>query len=99
MPQPYHPGTNQAYPEDQEWEAAYILYDNKRPGTGDLKWAAITRDNFRCRNRGVQVSTKTSHADHTIPVKCFASVAQANELDNIQTLCLKCHKLKTTSEK
>lgn len=97
-PEPYHPGTNQLYPEDQELEAAYILYDNKRPGISDLKRVAIIRDNFRCCNCDAKVSVMTSHADHIIPVKCFANFAQANKLDNIQTLCLKCHKLKTASE-
>jgi 5-methylcytosine-specific restriction endonuclease McrA len=40
------------------------------------------------------VTSKTSHADHIEPVNRFANLDMANSLDNIQTLCLRCHKLK-----
>jgi len=42
---------------------------------------------------------ETSHADHIKPVHKFASFEQANTLDNIQTLCLYCHKQKTRLER
>ena len=45
------------------------------------------------------VTAKTSHADHVDPVNNFASLEMANDLDNIQTLCLRCHRLKTEREK
>jgi RNA-directed DNA polymerase len=94
-PKPYQPGCNQPYPEDDEWEAAFVFPDRPRPGRGDLKWKALVRDGFHCRGCGVVVSSKTSHADHIIPVNRVANLAMANTLDNIQTLCLRCHKLKT----
>ena len=97
-PEPYRPGCQQPYPEDDEWEAAFVLYDCDRPGSGDLKWKALVRDGFHCRGCAVVVSTTTSHADHIQPVNSFANLAMANSLDNIQTLCLRCHKLKTARE-
>jgi group II intron reverse transcriptase/maturase len=93
-PEPYHPGSNQPYLEDDEWEAAFVFSEHRRPGRGDLKWKALVRDGFHCRGCAVVVSSKTSHADHIIPVNRFANLAMANDLDNIQTLCLWCHKLK-----
>jgi len=97
-PRPYQPGCNQPYPEDDEWEAAFVLPDRRRPGSGDLKWKALVRDGFYCRGCGVVVTSKTSHADHIEPVNRFANLDMANRLDNVQTLCLHCHKLKTARE-
>lgn len=97
-PKPYQGGSNQPYPEDDEWEAAFVFSDRRRPGRGDLKWKALVRDGFHCRGCAVVVTSKTSQADHIVPVNRFANLQQANSLDNIQTLCLRCHKLKTARE-
>ena len=97
-PEPYQPGCHQPYPEDDEWEVAFVLSDRSRPGRGDLKWKALVRDGFHCRGCAVVVTSKTSHADHIEPVNRFANLDMANSLDNIQTLCLRCHKLKTARE-
>ena len=98
-PEPYQPGCNQSYLEDDEWEAAFVLHERQRPGCGDLKWKALVRDGFHCRGCAVVVTSKTSHADHIEPVNRFANLEMANGLDNIQTLCLRCHKLKTARDK
>jgi RNA-directed DNA polymerase len=97
-PEPYRPGPVQSYWEDHDSEVSLILYDRSRPGSGDLKWKALIRDGFRCRQCNVAVSAATSHADHTLPVNRFSNLAMANGLDNVQTLCLRCHKLKTAQE-
>jgi RNA-directed DNA polymerase len=97
-PMPYQPGCDQPYPEDDEWEAAFVFPDRARPGCGDLKWKALVRDGFYCRGCAVRVTSKTSQADHIVPVNRFATLQQANSLDNIQTLCLRCHKLKSARE-
>jgi len=92
-PEPYQPGNNQSYLEDGEWEAA-LGRQERRPGSSDLKWKALVRDGFYCRGCAVVVTSKTSHADHIQPVKSFANLEMANDLDNIQTVCHRCHKLK-----
>lgn len=97
-PKPYQPGCTQPYPAANEWEAAFVFPDAQRPGRGDLKWKALVRDGFYCRGCAVVVSSKTSHADHCVPVNRFANLDMANSLDNIQTLCLRCHKLKHARE-
>ena len=97
-PKPYQPGGNQGYLDDDEWEKAYGLHE-RRPGSGDLKWQALVRDGFHCRRCAVTVTSKTSQADHNVPVNRFANLAMANDLNNIQTLCLRCHKLKTASDR
>jgi RNA-directed DNA polymerase len=98
-PEPYKPGSNHSYLDDDEWEAAIVLRERSRPGCGDLKWKALIRDGFHCRSCGVTVTSKTSHADHIVPVNRFANLAMANDLDNIQTLCRRCHDLKTARER
>ena len=98
-PEPYQPGSNRSYLEDDEWEVAFVLHSRSRPGCGDLKWKALVRDGFHCRGCGVVVTSKTSEADHVEPVNRFANLAMANDLDNIQTLCRCCHKLKTARER
>lgn len=97
-PLPYKPGGDSLYLDDDEWEAAFGPHERRRPGRGDLKWQALVRDGFHCRGCAVVVRSATSHADHIQPVNCFANLAMANDLDNIQTLCLRCHKLKTARE-
>ena len=93
-----NPAADQPYLEDDEWEAAFVFHERQRPGRGDLKWKALVRDGFHCRGCAVVVTSKTSHADHIEPVNRFANLDMANSLDNIQTLCHWCHKLKTARE-
>lgn len=97
-PEPYQPGVGQPNVTDAEMEADCRFYEGQRPGSMDLKWRALIRDGYYCRGCAVVVSAKTSHADHIRPVNSFASLEMANDLDNIQTLCLRCHRLKTERE-
>lgn len=93
-PRPYEPGQG-IYSTDAETEVDFRLSEKRRPGRADLKWQALIRDGYHCRGCGVTVTARTSHADHIEPVHRFASFQQSNSLDNIQTLCRYCHKLKT----
>ena len=96
-PKKYEPGKG-VYLEDDEWEADFRRPDKGRPGRMDLKLEAITRDNYQCRKCGCLVVPESSHLDHITPVHQFSSFEQANALDNVQTLCMYCHKQKTRSE-
>ena len=96
-PKEYEPGKGE-YLEDNEQEADLRIPDGVRQGSMDLKLEVLRRDNYRCCNCGSLVIEKTSHLDYIKPVKCFASYEQANTLENVQTLCLHCHKQKTRSE-
>jgi group II intron reverse transcriptase/maturase len=97
-PVEYEPGKG-VYLEDHEWEADLRHLDKARPGQMDLKQMALERDGYQCRGCGCLVVSETSHIDHIEPVHKFASFKQANTLDNVQTLCLYCHKQKTRLER
>jgi hypothetical protein len=93
-PEAYVPG-NGDYQTDQEMEADFRIHEKVRAGSMDLKYQALTRDGSKCRKCGRTVTAATSQADHIIPVKQFASFAEAHTPDNVQTLCLDCHEGKT----
>jgi RNA-directed DNA polymerase len=93
-PKSYNPGTG-CYLDDVDWEAEIRQYENRqRPGRMDFKAMTLFRDGHRCRQCGSRVTIETSETDHIKPVNSFANFAQANHLFNLQTLCLRCHKLK-----
>ena len=91
-PVAYEPG-NAVYLEDHEWEVNHFSSRN-RPGQQDLKLQALERDKYQCCKCGCLVLAETSELDHIIPVQQFACFEQANTTDNVQTLCLYCHKEK-----
>ena len=95
-PVAYEPG-NAVYLEDYEWETNFFSSRN-RPGQSDLKLKALERDGYQCRNCGCLVLAETSDLDHITEVNSFASFKQANTLENVQTLCLYCHKQKSRLE-
>ncbi len=95
-PVAYEPG-NGIYLEDHEWEANFFSSRN-RPGQRDMKFRALERDGYQCRNCRCLVLAETSELDHIVEVRQFASFEQANTLDNVQTLCLYCHKEKHRSK-
>ena len=97
-PMEYEPGKGM-YLEDHEWEADLRNPDRKRLGQRDLKQAVLIRDQYQCRKCGCLVVSESSELDHITPVHKFANFRQANTLDNVQTLCLYCHKQKTRLER
>ena len=95
MPAPYLPGGINVYEPDCELEDdRHYSVELNRPGNGDLKLTVLQRDNNRCRNCAREVTAKNSHMDHIVPVKDFPDLQSANQLENLQTLCVGCHKLK-----
>ena len=91
-PDPYMTGKS-AYENDSEMDVAFTN-ERSRPGSLDAKYRALRRDNCRCRLCGTPVTDRTSRADHIVPVNRFASFALATTDDNLQTLCLDCHREK-----
>jgi RNA-directed DNA polymerase len=93
-PEPYRPGKS-VYETDEEMEAAFAQSNERRRlGNLDVKYRTLQHDSYRCRACGKPVTDKTSHVDHLVPVKRFASFALASTDDNLQTLCLECHREK-----
>jgi 5-methylcytosine-specific restriction endonuclease McrA len=64
----------------------------------DLRLLALERDGYRCCTCKEAVSNKTAQVDHLNPVSRFKRPVDANRLDNLQTLCIRCHKQKTRSD-
>jgi len=91
-PEPYTPGTN-TYETDNDMEAMFLA-ERWRAGHLDEKYKTLQRDNYRCRRCGRFVTAQTSRADHIVPVNRFASYAEATTADNLQILCLDCHREK-----
>jgi DEAD/DEAH box helicase domain-containing protein len=53
---------------------------------------ARARDGFRCQICGAPEVGRPQHdVHHKIPFRAFLSYAQANEIDNLVTLCSNCH--------
>jgi DEAD/DEAH box helicase domain-containing protein len=55
-------------------------------------WPRITlavrkRDGYRCQVCGAPEQGREHHVHHKIPLRAFSSLAQANRLDNLVTLC------------
>ena len=95
-PEPYRPGKS-TYETDDDMEVAF-LNERQRPGNLDVKYRTLQHDNYRCRTCGKPVTDKTSQSDHIVPVKRFASFALASTDDNLQTLCLDCHREKHSAK-
>lgn len=92
-PKPYEPGGVCVYENDEEEEAAFHKYNERgRFGQWDLKHETLRRDNFCCQKCGRKVTAETSAVDHIKPVNCFANFQLASKPENLQILCLQCHK-------
>lgn len=97
-PKPYMPGSAD-YETDTDLDVSFARYNEQtRPGNFDLKLQTLRRDQNRCRRCGVEVDDQTSQLDHIRPVSCFASFALASTDDNLQTLCLGCHREKHSAD-
>jgi DEAD/DEAH box helicase domain-containing protein len=53
---------------------------------------ALQRDRYKCQLCGVLEGTPGHHVHHIVPFRQFTSWIQANQLQNLVTLCPSCHK-------
>lgn len=56
-----------------------------------LRERALARDDNRCASCGVVSPKGGLHVHHKIPFRAFSSREQANQLDNLVSLCRECH--------
>jgi len=61
------------------------------------KILARERDKYTCRRCMTPVRGKRAHVHHVVPERCFDSPEEAHRLENLVTLCDRCH-LKTEWE-
>ena len=57
-----------------------------------LRLAVRTRDAFRCRVCGAAENGREHDVHHKVPFRAFTSIAEANRMDNLVTLCHSCHR-------
>ncbi len=50
-----------------------------------------SRDGYRCQNCGLPENGKSHHVHHLVPFRMFHDTDNANQLDNLVTLCPGCH--------
>ena len=90
----YEPG-NGEYETDDDMEADFHVREKYRPGSMDWKILILRRDRYYCQQCGRKVTAETSHLDHIKPVSEHPSFREATSHENVQILCLNCHKAKT----
>jgi group II intron reverse transcriptase/maturase len=66
-----------------------------RAGMADLRPLIRERDEYICRLCGSKVTSATSEVDHIRPVRRFKRPIDANDPENLWTLCIPCHDRKT----
>ncbi len=57
-----------------------------------IRLAVRTRDGFRCQVCGAAEGGREHDVHHKIPFKAYTSAIEANQLDNLITLCSSCHR-------
>lgn len=65
--------------------------NNYGPSWETQRKLARQRDNYQCQVCGSKAVGKAHHVHHKIPFRAFASLAEANSLRNLITLCPACH--------
>ncbi|MFM8321828.1 MAG: Zn-binding domain-containing protein, partial [Chloroflexota bacterium] len=61
------------------------------PAWPEIRRRARQRDEFRCQVCGAPEAGREHDVHHKVPFRLFAASAQANQLDNLVTLCHDCH--------
>jgi DEAD/DEAH box helicase domain-containing protein len=62
------------------------------PGWNRLREAVRARDGYRCQVCGAPENGRQHDVHHKVPFKSFTSIAEANRMDNLVTLCSACHR-------
>ncbi|MFN2282748.1 MAG: DEAD/DEAH box helicase [Anaerolineales bacterium] len=61
------------------------------PEWEQIRQAVLERDNQRCVYCGKPNSSAPLHVHHKMPLRSFSSYQEANQLDNLVSLCPRCH--------
>lgn len=73
-------------PNNANWLGGHSDY--RGPNWNQQRKKALARDGHRCQNCGI---TKNLQVHHRKPYRDFADYKEANHIDNLRTLCSKCH--------
>lgn len=86
--------TREELPGDTFWSGF-----EPRPGMADLRPLILERDENLCQTCETQVTPETAQVDHIRPVRRFKRPTDANVSENLQTLCIPCHRKKTEADR
>jgi RNA-directed DNA polymerase len=97
-PNPYLTQERTLNRENLPVESYWTGYE-ARPGMADLRPLILERDEYTCQICGAKVTTPTAEVDHIRPVRRFKRPIDANDPDNLWTLCKSCHQNKTKADR
>ncbi len=63
------------------------------PQWDSLREKVRKRDNYRCQHCGALEQDRAHDVHHKIPLRAFSTLDQANQMENLVTLCHNCHSL------
>jgi len=86
--------TREELPGDTFWSGF-----EPRPGMADLRPLILERDENLWQMGETQVTPETAQVDHIRPVRRFKRPTDANVSENLQTLCIPCHRKKTEADR
>jgi len=81
---------NKSGPDNPQWQGGG--QDSYGPNWEDQRSKTLKRDGescIRCGKEGEHISTM--HVHHIIPFRTFDDYREANRLENLATLCSRCH--------
>jgi len=82
--------TREELPETPPW-----MGTEERPGWNDIRLAALKRDHYTCFVCKKVFPEDELQVDHIRPYRRFKRPVDANDLRNLWTMCIECHKKKT----
>ncbi len=62
------------------------------PNWDTQKKLARQRDSYLCQKCGIAEKDKAHHVHHKVPFRLFTSLEKANAIENLITLCPRCHR-------
>ncbi len=65
--------------------------NNYGPDWNKIRDRVRTRDKYTCQVCGAPETTRQHDVHHKTPFRAFTSLAEANRLENLTTLCPSCH--------
>ncbi|MEJ2448137.1 MAG: DEAD/DEAH box helicase [Anaerolineales bacterium] len=80
--------TEQLLRESGLWSSSPNDYG---PAWEETRLKVLARDRNRCRNCGRPAASASLHVHHKVPLRAFPSYREANQLDNLISLCPRCH--------
>ena len=82
-------------------EGQIRLITEQRKGSEDRRREIMARDNYTCQwpGCGVPVTLGTGHVDHLRPRWVFLWRSDADKPENLWTLCLEHHRIKTENDR